>query len=93
MAILKAICPILLANTQYKPGDDLPASDTALVEAWIEAGTAEWTEEEPVKEVKVKAIPVTAEPGRTGKATGGESDENGEDLVGKVPKTSTRKRK
>lgn len=89
MATLKANIPILLANTQYQPGEDLPANDTALVEAWIESGAAEWAEEAGTK---VKAKPAAARAGLTGKAVGGESEEE-EPLVGKIPKTTKRTKK
>lgn len=84
MALI-ALNPILLDNTQYEPGETLPANNPDLVEAWIECGSAEYREDaepEPEPE-KPKAKRVSAKAGRTGIAqpsTGPESD-----LVGQIP--------
>ncbi len=89
---LVALYPILYHSHQYKIGDELPANDPEMVAAWLEAGTAEWTDgEEGEPEEAAKAVPKTAEPGRTGQASSG-SDTDGDDLVGKVPKTKQRKK-
>lgn len=80
---------ILFESRNYKPGEELPAHNPGMVEAWLEAGTAVWMEEVTLP---TRAKPVTAEPGLAGKALVSES-ENGEDLVGKVPKTAKRARK
>ena len=88
---LEAMMPILLASTQYQPGDTLPATNTALVEAWIETGAAAWVEEKTNKKPP-KARPAVAQPGLPGKATGGETGEDVQ-LVGRIPKTKTRKKK
>lgn len=85
--ILTAICPILYLSHQYKVGEELPANDPGMVEAWTAAGTAAWL---PVKEPVAKAKPRTAEPGLPGQAAVSES-EDGDNLAGKIPKTSTRK--
>ena len=90
VASLIAVYPILYLAHQYKVGDELPTGDTAMVESWISAGTAAWQGAKPVS--KPKAKPVTAEPGLPGKSVSSEA-ENGEDLVGKVPKTAARKKK
>lgn len=87
---LVATYPILYHSHQYAVGDTLPVNDTAMVEAWIEAGTAVWSDGEE-KSTAAKAVPKTAEPGLSGKAAGSETD--GDDLVGKVPKTPARKKK
>ena len=51
--MLIATYPILLGNTQFKPGDILPATDAALVKAWLEAGTAKIEgESEPEQEAE-----------------------------------------
>lgn len=89
---LVALYPILYHSHQYKVGEELPANDASMVAAWLEAGTAKWVDgEDSDSEKAAKAVPKTAEPGRTGQAsTGTETD--GDDLVGKVPKTKQRKK-
>lgn len=86
---LVACYPILYHSHQYAVDEVLPTNDPGMVAAWLEAGTAKWTDGEP-KEEAPKAVPKTAEPGRTGEAVSTESD--GDDLVGKVPKTKQRKK-
>lgn len=89
---LKALRPILLDNTQYEPGDTLPASNPALVDAWIECGSAEYREDtepdaQPEPE-KPKAKRRSAKAGRTGIAQPSSGPEN--DLVGQVPDPEAR---
>ena len=79
---------VLYLSRLYKVGDELPTSDPVMVQACLEAGSAVWESgEAPAK--KPTAKPVTAEPGLPGKAEASETDDN---LVGKVPKTSARKK-
>ena len=87
--ILTAVYPILYHAHQYQVGDELPTNDPEMTTLWLEAGTAAYLTP-PVKEA-VTVKPVTAEGGLPGKAVASESD--GEDLVGKVPKTAARSRK
>lgn len=91
MQVLTAQKSILFESKLYAPGDELPAHNAAMVEAWIAAKTAVWIDDED-KSIKVKARPRTAEPGLAGEAVASES-EDVENLVGKVPKTTGRKRK
>lgn len=42
--VLTALRPILYLARQYKAGESLPVNDAEMVEAWIEAGSAEWRE-------------------------------------------------
>lgn len=91
MQVLTAQQSILFESKLYAPGDVLPAHNTSMVEAWIAAKTAVWIDDED-KNTKVKARPRTAEPGLAGEAVASES-EDGENLVGKVPKTTGRKKK
>lgn len=91
MQKLTAQRSILFENRIYAPGETLPAHNAAMVEAWINAGTAVWIDSETIS-TKAKAKPKTAEPGLPGAAVASES-ENGENLVGKVPKTTSRKKK
>jgi len=87
MEKLVARIPILYLSRQYKVGDELPASDANMVQAWLDAKSAAWVSGEVKKASTAK--PVTAEPGLPGKAA---ASETGEDLVGKVPKTNSRKK-
>ena len=87
---LVAIYPILYHSHQYKVGDTLPANNSVMVEAWLEAGTAKWIADETNN--KAMARPRTAEPGLPGEAVASES-EDGDNLVGKVPKSSSRRKK
>lgn len=87
---LVAMYPILYQSRQYKVGEILPANNHDMVEAWLEAGTAKWIADETNN--KAKAQPRTAEPGLPGEAVASES-EDGDNLVGKVPKTSSRRKK
>ena len=62
-----------------------------MVEAWLAAGTAVWIEDEQNHVPKTKARSATAEPGQPGVAVVTES-EDGDNLIGKVPKTTSRKK-
>lgn len=42
---LVATRPVLYRSTQYKKGDRLPADNQAMVDAWLEAKSAEWIDE------------------------------------------------
>ncbi len=80
---------ILYNSTQYKPGDELPTNNPEMLEAWLEAGTAAWVDEDIVK--KARAQSVTAMTGLYGQAVCSDSD-NGEDLVGRVPINNGRRK-
>lgn len=82
---LIATYPILYQSTQYEVGQSLPANDQSMVQAWLDAGTAKWQQEETTPAAKAK--PVTAEPGLAGQSANGETADS---LVGKVPKTPAR---
>ena len=88
MADLIALRPIVYGNTEYQTGDILP-SDNPDADEWVACGSAVWRETEPATLPTAKLM--CAEPGLPGTAVGGE--QTGEDLVGKVPMTPTRKRK
>lgn len=81
---LVATYPILYRSRQYEVGDSLPADDESMVQAWLDAGTAVWSEG---KQEKAKATPATATAGLAGESKNGETPEN---VVGRVPKTPTR---
>lgn len=90
---LVATYPILFRARLYKVGDVLPVNDATMLNAWLEAGSAKWVDDaEPEKEAPVsKAKPAAAEAGLPGcNVVGAESD--GENLIGKVPKTSRRRK-
>lgn len=80
---LIAIYPILYRSHQYEIGEELPADDPEMVQAWLDAKTAIWQDDTS----QVKAKPVTAQAGLAGQSPNGETDEN---LVGRVPKTPAR---
>lgn len=87
---LTAKIPILYRAHLYDIGDELPATDQIMVQAWMEAGSAKWNEdtkeaERPVK--KSKARKATAQPGQIGMSTTG----NLEDLAGRIPDTQERR--
>lgn len=88
--VLVAVYPILFLSHQYNVGDVLPTNYPNMVEAWLAAGTAVWKDSEALKADAVKARPKTAEPGLPGVAVASESEDN---LVGKAPKTASRKKK
>ena len=76
---LVATYPILYRSHQYEVADD-----ESMVQAWLDAGTAVWSEG---KQEKAKATPATATAGLAGESKNGETPEN---VVGRVPKTPTR---
>lgn len=90
MERLIAKVPVLYLSHQYKIGEELPANDRGMVDAWIEAESAFWMEDSGnnIEDVKVKGIPVTAEPGQEGAAT----PSSAENLAGKIPKIVGRKK-
>ena len=85
--IAKAL--ILFESKLYEVGAELPTKNPQMVDAWVKAGTAVWKNDEEPEETPVKVRPATAEPGLAGQALSSES-ETGENLVGKVPKTTAR---
>lgn len=91
MQTLTAQSSILFESKMYAPGDKLPTHNAGMVEAWLAAGTAVWIDDE-AKSTRAKAQPRTAQPGLTGAAVASES-EDGDNLVGRVPKTTRRKKK
>ena len=70
---LVATYPILYRSHQYEVGDSLPADDESMVQAWLDAGTAVWSEG---KQEKAKATPATATAGLAGESKNGETPEN-----------------
>lgn len=54
MKALIAKRAVLYQGRMYEPGDTLPAGDSRMVEAWLEAESAEWAGEaqEPVQEAQ-----------------------------------------
>ena len=81
---------ILFESKIYAPGEELPTKDAGMVEAWLAAKTAVWINDD-AKSTKAKARPRTAEPGLPGAAVASEA-EDGDNIVGKVPKTTSRKK-
>lgn len=62
MAKLKATRSVLYQNRLYGAGDELPTTDAALVNAWLDAKSAVWDEEKPVENTakQTEATPGTA---------------------------------
>lgn len=78
---------ILHLSRQYMPGDELPTSDTKMMQAWIDAGTAFLKDDEKAAAPK-RAEMVTAMPGVSGISTTG----NQEDLAGRIPDSPEREK-
>lgn len=89
MADLIALEYIQAGFRDYWPGDTLPAEHPDAA-AWVESGAALWRDEDYTPQGRATAKRVSAEPGLSGIAVGGEA--TGEDLVGKVPITERRRR-
>lgn len=62
MAKLKATRSILHQNRLYGAGDELPTTDAALVNAWLDAKSAVWDEEKPAMDTakRTETTPGTA---------------------------------
>lgn len=76
--------------TYLKPGTMIPQSAAPPEAAgWVEAGSARWILPGPALKAQVRATMVTALPGLTGQASGGEGTP--ENLVGRVPLTLERR--
>lgn len=88
---LIATFQILYKNKQYEPGAELPTSDASSVEAWLEAGSAVWKDDEDETDGtrRPKARSLTAPAGAEGIATPA-TGPAGTDLVGKVPDKKAR---
>lgn len=86
---LKALRPVLYLAHQYDMGDELPVNNPDMVEAWLEAGSAEWRVEEiPMGSSATKAIPAAALAGQPGISERGVEG----DLTGRIPETPERKK-
>lgn len=85
--VLRAMLPILYRSKQYRVGDKLPADNEGTVQAWLEAGSAAWLDDEE-KASAAKAKSVTAPLGKTGLS----SDGDPEAKVSKIPKTPEREK-
>lgn len=86
---LIAKVPILYFAHLYEVGDELPLQNQTMIDAWLEAGTAERLEDgqevkKPAKRPKAKMA--TARPGQIGISTTG----NEEDLAGRILDTPAR---
>ena len=88
MMKLIATQPILYKAKQYLFGDELPTSDEKMVEAWIGAGSACWSEGDGEQAASAKATAMTAQPGATGVSSTG----NNEDLIGRIPESAEREK-
>lgn len=86
--ILTAMRSVLYRSTQYEAGDALPADNADMVEAWIQAGSAVWKDEDQETKAPAKARRTTAPPGTQGIS----SDGDPEARVGRIPDKPERKR-
>ena len=50
MKKLIAIIPILYLSKLYQPGEEIPASDNTMVEAWLDNKAVEWVENDTMVE-------------------------------------------
>lgn len=63
MRKLVAKRPVLYRSTQYRAGDALPADNQTMVEAWLEAKSAEWVDEaDDAPKKKAEPVAEAAEP-------------------------------
>lgn len=88
MKRLIAVFPILFENTNYEPGDRLPAHNARLVKAWVGSGAAVWKDTEEPKKRRPRARQATAPTGLAGDAY--PSAGPGQDLAGKPPSRKAR---
>lgn len=105
--VLIAKRPILHLAKLYRAGDELPTFDPVMLQAWLDAGSAEWqkdpeevAEELPAEEQEAPAdeqpeITVTEEKADPQTAEPGLPGDSGsgdpDELVGKIPKTPERR--
>lgn len=70
MKALTAKRAVLYQGRMYEPGDVLPAGDSRMVEAWLQAESAEWTgeDQEPAQEAQ-------GEPGTDNDTQEGQEDQ------------------
>ena len=85
--VLRAMLPILYRSKQYRVGDKLPADNEGTVQAWLDAGSAAWLDDEE-KASAAKAKSVTAPLGKAGLS----SDGDPEAKVSRIPKTPKREK-
>lgn len=78
---------VLYRSIQYSVGDALPADNQAMVDAWLDAGSAVWKDEDEETKTPPKAKRATAPPGTTGIS----SDGDPEARVGRLPDKPERK--
>lgn len=66
MKALTAKRAVLYQGRMYEPGDALPAGDSKMVEAWLQAESAEWTGEDQKPAQEGQEIQGAAEDAREG---------------------------
>lgn len=83
---LTALRPVLYHSHLYSAGEELPVNNAAMVDAWLEAGSAKWVDEatEQPGKAKPKAKQAAADPGIEGRSDSGNVEQ------GKIPKTPAR---
>lgn len=69
--------PILHLAKLYHVGDELPTSDSVMLDAWLDAGSAEWQKDPE----EAEEIPVDEQPKDNQEAPADEQPENPETIV------------
>lgn len=75
--VLIAKRPILHLAKLYHVGDELPTSDSVMLDAWLDAGSAEWQKDPE----EAEEIPVDEQPKDNQEAPADEQPENPETIV------------
>ena len=78
MKALTAKRAVLYQGRMYEPGDALPAGDSKMVEAWLQAESAEWTGEDQKPAQEGQEIQGAAEGTREGQGAAEDAQEGQE---------------
>lgn len=78
MKALTAKRAVLYQGRMYEPGDALPAGDSKMVEAWLQAESAEWTGEDQKPAQEVQEIQGAAEGTQEGQGAAEDAQEGQE---------------
>ena len=81
MKALTAKRAVLYQGRMYEPGDALPAGDSKMVEAWLQAESAEWTGEDqkPAQEgQEIQGAAEGTQEGQEGRGAAGDAQEGQE---------------
>ena len=78
MKALTAKRAVLYQGRMYEPGDALPAGDSKMVEAWLQAESAEWTGEDQKPAQEGQEIQGAAEDAQEGQGAAEDAQEGQE---------------